>query len=106
MYTSENANTAVGLIAGGRQADYGHPEDNLQDIADVWQVYAARAMEDHTWLNATDVANMMVLLKTVRQVKGYHKDSVVDIMGYAALAEIFNDEKARKLFNKKVSDGK
>jgi hypothetical protein len=102
MYVSENAELALSLIAGDRQAEYGYPWDNLGDIADVWSAYTTRALEHHKFLTATDVANMMILAKVLRQVRGYHKDSSIDIMGYAALAEVFNEDTAKASFKKEV----
>ncbi len=86
---------AVNLIQGDRQKDYGPPWENFQDIADVWTPYVMRALESHDILTPTDIANLMVLLKTIRQVRGYNRDSVLDIIGYAACSEVINDTKAR-----------
>ena len=89
---------AMELICGPRLEFYGMPSENLQDIADTWTPYVRRALEVKGALDATDVTMLMVLLKTIRQVRGYHRDSTVDICGYAALAEVLNDKDAFKEF--------
>jgi hypothetical protein len=60
--------------------DYGDPETNHRRIADLWNIYAG------TMLNSKDVMMMMILVKVSRlmQTPG-HRDSQVDIAGYAAL---------------------
>lgn len=95
---------AVDLICGPRMEFYGPPEENLQDIADVWTPYVMRALEAHEVLSATDVTMMMIMLKAIRQVRGYHKDSTVDIAGYAELAEVMNDPQARHAFIRRAAE--
>ncbi len=75
---------ALDLICGPRMEFYGPPKENLQDIADTWTPYVKRALEIRGCLNANDVTMLMVMLKTIRQVRGYHRDSTVDICGYAS----------------------
>ena len=89
---------AMELICGPRLEFYGMPSENLQDIADTWTPYVRRALEVKGALDATDVTMLMVLLKAIRQVRGYHRDSTVDICGYAALAEVLNDEDSFEMF--------
>lgn len=72
-------------VYGPRQAAYGHPRDNFQRTADLWNGYLTAAKGDAPILNATDVAQMMVLLKMARLMQTpAHRDSWVDIAGYAA----------------------
>jgi hypothetical protein len=96
--TKTAAEEAMGLICGPRMAFYGPPWENLASIGTVWTEYAKIALEDHGELNVTDVSMLMVLLKVMRQARGYHRDSTVDIIGYAALAEVTNDAVAREVF--------
>lgn len=59
---------------------YGPPEENFQNIADLWKAYWGAPISAH------DVAVMMMLVKVARLMKSpYHHDSWVDICGYAAL---------------------
>ena len=57
----------------------------------MWNAYIAAAGRE---LNAKDVATMMVLLKAARLANDQtHRDSVVDICGYAALMERCDDDR-------------
>lgn len=70
------------LIRGDRLEHYGHPSVNFKRIADSWSAY--KGVE----ITPVDVCIMMIMLKAQRMAEGYHRDSVVDIGGYAALAAI------------------
>ena len=90
---------ALELITGERQAQYSHPVDNLSDIAEAWSVYLRRRLHTKFDVLATDVAALMILLKVIRQARGYNRDSTVDICGYAELMEVFNEAHAERRFN-------
>lgn len=85
MSILKEANT---IIYGDREKTYGHPSKNLETIAKMWNAYTSAKPTDNHQLNAKDVAAMMVLLKTARLANNpTHRDSLVDICGYAALIE-------------------
>jgi hypothetical protein len=89
---------ANAIIYGDREKTYGHPSRNLVTIAKMWTAYlvASRAITTENNIGAKDVAAMMVLLKTARLANNPdHRDSLVDICGYAALIERC-DEKTTK----------
>ena len=74
------------IIYGDREKTYGHPAKNLNTIAIMWAAYLD-AKNDKS-LVAQDVAVMMILLKAARLANTpNHRDSLVDICGYAALIE-------------------
>jgi hypothetical protein len=74
------------IIYGDREKTYGHPSKNLRTIASMWNAYL-KSVGDRE-LTAQDVSVMMVLLKSARLANDpSHRDSVVDICGYAALIE-------------------
>ena len=74
-------------VNGQRQETYGSPQDSFQQIADLWEAYLKRRADGP--LGPQDVANMMILMKVSRSATGgYHHDSTVDIIGYAALKEV------------------
>jgi len=79
------------IIYGDREQTYGHPSKNLQVIADMWTAYLNGATDNllgNKSFEAKDVAIMMILLKTARLANDInHRDSIVDICGYAALIE-------------------
>ena len=70
------------LIRGDREQEYGDVSVSFERIAKMWSAYLG------TDVNETDVASMMIMLKTSRTRNGYHRDSFVDIAGYAALAGV------------------
>ena len=75
-------------VCGQREQDYGTPEDNFETIAGLWETYLSRACVDEAggvYIDATDVAMMMALLKIARIAAGGGKaDSWIDLAGYAA----------------------
>lgn len=84
------------IIYGDREQTYGKPAKNLQTIADMWESYLrARGVWNDAadGLFADDVALMMVLMKVSRLANSpEHRDSLVDICGYAALVERIDHE--------------
>lgn len=87
---------ASGIIRGERAKFYGAPWDNIGAIAKSWSAYLK------TEVSAFDVCNLMILLKVMRGAQGYHRDSVVDTVGYAALAEVLEDPEAREAFARDI----
>lgn len=75
-------------VCGQREQDYGTPEDNFETIAEFWETYLSRACVDEAggvYIDATDVAMMMALLKIARIAGGSGtRDSFIDLAGYAA----------------------
>lgn len=95
---------ALDLVCGPRMEFYGPPKENLQDIADTWTPYVKRALKLRDELTGTDVATLMVMLKCMRQVRGYHRDSTVDISGYSTLMEILNEPDSFAVFVKRAAE--
>jgi len=83
---SEVLDVAKQLINGDRARQYGSAADNFGCIASMWAAYTG------TRINASDVANMMALLKIARLRNGSHEDSSVDGCGYLALAHELSKE--------------
>jgi hypothetical protein len=77
---------AHAVIYGDREKTYGHPSKNIEAIATMWNAYL-KSVGDRT-LTPQDVCVMMVLLKGARLANDpTHRDSIVDVCGYAALIE-------------------
>ncbi|AEJ93556.1 hypothetical protein AIRMID_50 [Mycobacterium phage Airmid] len=74
------------LINGERQQQYGEATESFERIAGMWSAYVGKELTPH------DVVNLMVLLKVSRAKFGYHRDSYVDIAGYAGLGERLDNE--------------
>jgi hypothetical protein len=73
------------IIYGDREETYGHPFKNLNCIASMWSAYLSTTGRDH--VTAHDVCLMMVMLKVARLGNAFKRDSLVDVCGYAALAD-------------------
>jgi hypothetical protein len=68
-------------VNGQRTQDYGSPEDSFSNISLLWNAYLGLANA----ITAPDVAIMMNLLKVARiKATPNHRDSWVDMAGYAA----------------------
>ena len=73
--------SAIELITGDREADYGEARKNFTDIAALWSVVLG--VEVKAW----QVAACMDQLKLARAIKTpTHRDSWVDKAGYTGLA--------------------
>lgn len=80
--------TAEAVIYGDREQTYGDPGKNLQTIASYWSVHLHAKFGVILDLTPDDVCGMMILLKQARlATTPTHKDSLVDVCGYAALQE-------------------
>jgi hypothetical protein len=70
---------------------YGDPSKNLHVIANLWEMYLYRRGlmgDDSNNLRPDDVAQMMVLLKLAKLInQPGHRDSLIDICGYAGLVD-------------------
>lgn len=85
---------ALSAVTGERRKSYGDPEDNFATVADLWVTYLERrlriALRDPNgvpFITPGDVAQMMILVKVARLAQTpNHRDSMLDIAGYAACA--------------------
>lgn len=67
------------IVCKDRAATHGRPEQNFENIAAMWSTFKG------VQFTAKDVAAMMVLVKLSRIIHNPdHRDSWVDIAGYAA----------------------
>lgn len=86
---------AQALIQGQRQEDYGDKLQNFSQIAMLWQGYLAPKLQHHAAITPEDVALCMILVKMARLSKSPdHKDSVLDIAGYAGCYDTLQAERA------------
>lgn len=77
--------TALEAVSRDRQRDYGAPEDNFAQIANLWTTYLVKSKALNVPLEPVDIAAMMVLLKVARMMGNpAHADNWVDLAGYAA----------------------
>lgn len=75
------------IINGQRRDDYGGALESFTRIADLWSPVLGVPV------TAEQVALCMIELKVARYMNGYHRDSVVDIAGYAGCLQKIHDER-------------
>ena len=91
----ENLKTALKLLSGKRQHEYGNKKENHENIARLWSAYL-----DH-FISAHDVAILMLLLKVARAKFGNpSSDTYIDMVGYSAIAGELADEDNKEHRNK------
>ena len=84
MTAKEILETALVVIEGDRASTHGSMLENHENIAQLWNAYLSSCIGE---LTASDVANMMELLKIARRKTGIlNRDDYVDGAGYAATA--------------------
>lgn len=89
---------AARAVHGPRQETYGHPRDNFARTAEMWSAFLRQRMArletpQEFEFTPEDVAMFMVLLKVARLANTPgHRDTLVDIAGYAATAELCGDQ--------------
>jgi hypothetical protein len=77
---------AIRLTCGDRNASYGEPYENHYDIAQVMNVLFRSKLADGQEFTASDVCKIQIATKLCRLSKTPgHRDSFVDIAGYAAI---------------------
>ena len=69
-----------------REVAYGDPAANLDRIAGLWSTYLDKDID------SIDVSMLMILMKVARHKTRGKLDNLVDICGYARLAEIVEDK--------------
>lgn len=83
------ADEALRIVRGNREGVYGPPTKNFENIAALWTTYlAARPGGPASPILPIDVAYMMIAMKLARLAnRPDHRDSLVDITGYADCAD-------------------
>lgn len=89
------ADEATELVRGPRARFYGAPWVNFERIALKWTGHLHGRLREGEEITTLDVACMMADLKTARASEGYHRDSIVDVIGYMLCAEVINDQNPR-----------
>lgn len=91
--TDENvAETAIRLVGGDRQDQYGHPIDDFTRTAGVINALFGTEFE------ARDIPIIMIAVKLSRVIQSPQKrDSIVDLIGYALTREMVADKEGQPL---------
>ena len=78
-------NEAKDITTKARNTAYGEPEDNFQEIADIWNWWLEPKLRER--LTALDVGELMGFMKAARRkYDPTNRDSYVDGIGYLACA--------------------
>jgi hypothetical protein len=85
------------ITRGDRQDDYGHPFDEHGMIAAHWGLHLGIT------ITAEQVAELMVLMKLVRNKHRKKRDNAVDMAGYADCLHRITEERQRRLTNETCS---
>jgi len=94
MNANDVLSKAKHIIEGGR-SKHG-AENSFELIAKFWSVYLKSATKLPQDIDASNVAQMMVLLKIARSAFGeYNPDDFIDQAGYAAWASELKAEKGK-----------
>jgi len=79
---------------GDRGLNYGRPEDNFERIAARWRTHMVNRYGQSVAFDVHDVAMMMVDVKLARlENSPGHRDSWVDVAGYAACGGAMGEPK-------------
>ena len=71
---------AQSAVYGERGKDYGHPNQNFADVADLWSVLLGDRLTGP--VTAQDVARCMIAVKLARDLHSEKRDNRVDGIGY------------------------
>lgn len=83
---------AARIVNGDRQQSYGHPRDNHECTAELWNAYInRREIGYHKGFDAYDVCMLNILQKISRLANSRERDGLVDIAGFAANAEMVGE---------------
>ena len=95
MKRSEVLDTARQYVSSDRNAQYGEPEENFRQVAQMWDVVLRPAIERGSF-KPHEIALAMACVKLARIGSSPEKtDSWIDLAGYAACgAECLHDEGA------------
>lgn len=89
---------AAKLIQGQRQADYGDKLQNFSQIAMLWQGTLAMKLALGQSITPEDVALCMMQVKIARLAKSPdHRDSIMDVAGYAGCYDYLQQEREAEL---------
>lgn len=82
---------AVTLVYGPRQDDYGPVVSCFDRTAKI--INAIKDKDDPNEYTGKDVALIMMAMKLARRQYHYKRDNLVDLIGYADLLEVFEQQK-------------
>jgi hypothetical protein len=86
---------AKALVYGERNKEYQHPSGNFDNIRNLWNAYLkGKGRYQEQDISLVDVAMLNILQKIARiSTNPTHRDSLIDIAGYAGTVERIQDNK-------------
>lgn len=84
---------AVSLVYGARQNDYGPVVSCFDRCAVI--LNAIKDKDDTNVYTGKHIALAMIAMKLARRQYKYKRDNIVDLIGYADLLEVFEEEDAK-----------
>ena len=84
------------LVHGDRGGDYGHPLDDFNKTALIWQAILGGKMKPGEKIEPEDIALCMVGVKISREVNKPKRDNRVDGAGYFETLNMVHEEKDRR----------
>lgn len=89
---------ADNLINGARQQEYGDKLQNFSQIAMGFQMVLAAKLQQYAEITAEDVALCMMQVKIARLAKSPdHRDSILDVAGYAGCYDKLQEERKNRI---------
>ena len=85
------------IVSGERQADYGHPADAFRQLADLLNALGFRRVKSPDKISTVNLSaeDGPVIIRMLKETRLYstpgHRDSLVDICGYAKVEEMIWD---------------
>lgn len=83
----ESVEEALHITKHDRNDKAGAAEDNFARIGLCWTALLSEKLDSRVFIDAADVARMMVAMKLCRDSHAPHRDNRVDIHGYALCLE-------------------
>jgi len=81
------------MVCKNRQLSYGDAENNLQDIADFWNLWLKKRGKITNEITKYDVCQMMSLMKCARKINNITlQDNWDDSVGYEVIGAAFAQE--------------
>lgn len=80
------ANRAITKVKGEKRQSYGDIRQSFENVAAKWTV-TLRAKLGDNFIDAEEVAIMMIDFKTVREAHKHQEDNLDDIVGYTLCLE-------------------
>lgn len=85
--------SGVKYIQNDRQNDYGDAKKSFNNIAAMWSAYLSRRFNHDIFVDGTDVATLMTLMKASRFAYQRKEDTALDMAAYADFALKFTEKK-------------